>query len=195
MVGNAPIFRSVVLVALAASQPAFAACPTAEDAATGIRVDYTDFHSIYTRDATGRVTEIEYADDGPYVYISDNGLIETAYNDPNTTGDTFTYDFDPSTFVPPKPWSGLSGIQTVTEGNGEVSTVPFSVHSRGVRNVQIGGCDYTAIGVQAYYYNDDGRTMVAFDFIQELNLPITVGYGDDFGFDKFQPTGITAVEQ
>ena len=76
-----------------------------------------------------------------------------------------------------------------------MTTVPFSVHSRGVHNIQIGTCDYTTVGVQAYYHNDDGRTMVAYEFIRELNLPITIGYGDASGFDKFQPTRITAAAQ
>ena len=37
--------------------------------------------------------------------------------------------------------------------------------------------------------------MHAFDYILELDLPISVGYGDASGFDKFQMLGIEAEVQ
>jgi hypothetical protein len=179
----------------AQSDAAHAACPTGADAAAGIRVTYEGFYSVYTRNAEGRVIETEYSEGGPFEYTSENGLIETAYRALGETDKTYDYDFDTSNLAPPEPWSAYSGVQTLTESTGESFPVPYSLHTRGVRPIRIGDCAYNAIGVQTYYYNDDGRTMYAFDYILELGLPVSVGYGEASGFEKFQMLGIEAEKQ
>ena len=134
------VFFCCPLSFAAQSQAVHAVCPLGADAAAGIWVTYQGFHSVYTRNSDGRVIETEYSEDGPFEYASENGSIETAYRALGKTDKTYDYDFDTSNLAPPKPWSAYSGVQTLSESTGESFSVPYSLHTRGVRPIGIGDC-------------------------------------------------------
>lgn len=175
-----------------------AACPVYDDLASGVRLDYADgSYSNIFRDPDGALREVEYDGDDIYTYYSDNGLLETGYEESGREGqDRFEYTFDTSSLLPVKPWSGLQGEQVTTYADGgETERVGFSYHTRGKQPFAVGGCSYSSIAVQTHYDFEDGRTMVEFAYLMELGVPIAVGYWSDGGYDRYQPISISKVTE
>lgn len=172
------------------------ACPTADDLTTGIRVEYgEDGYSIVTRDPSGVIRETEYAGEDVYVYITANGLLETAYEEPAAnTFDTFEYTFDTTGLFPLKPWSGQRGEQIARDRDGnEFDRLGYSYHTRGQGQYTIGECQFTSIPFQTYYDNPDEQSVVEFVYLMELGIPLAIGYGGPGYFDAHRPTDISAV--
>lgn len=173
------------------------ACPSSGDLGKGIRVDYGDeSYSIITRDAAGTLREVEYSGDEVYVYVTENGLLETGYEEPGAdTADRFEYTFDTSAIVPPEPWSGQRGEQITRDKDGaEVERLGFSYYTRGRTDFSIGECRYAAMGVQTYYDNPDERSLVEFVCLLDLGVPLVLGYGGPGYFEPHTPTAISAVD-
>lgn len=172
-----------------------AACPVSSDAKTGIKIEYADSYSIHTRDADGSVTETEYSGDEINQYIAGNGLLETAFVvAADDVADQFSYTFDTSALVPPKPWSGNRGEQITYDGQGEeVDRVEYSYHTRGFKPYRIGPCTYSSIAFQTYQHFPDGKSMVEFVYLLDLGIPVPVGFGGDGYFDSFRPLQISVM--
>ncbi len=170
------------------------ACPTADDALTGFRVEYADgSYSIIRRDASGAVFETEYSGDAVYEYEASGGLLETGYREVGSDSvDRFKYTFDTSSLVPPRPWTGMAGEQiTIDQTGEEIERLPFSVHTRGTGRYRIGDCEYDAIGVQTYYTNPDEKSLVEFIYLFGLDVPVLVGFGGPGYYDARPPVSIS----
>ncbi len=169
------------------------ACPTADDALTGLRVEYADeSYSIIRRNASGAVLETEYSGDAVYEYEASGGLLETGYREVGAdTADRFEYTFDTSSLVPPRPWIGMAGEQITIDKTGtEIERLPFEVHTRGTQRYRIGDCEYEAIGVQTYYTSPDEKSLVEFIYLFDLNVPVVVGFGGPGYYDARKPVSI-----
>ncbi len=156
-------------------------------------MDYgDDSYSVITRDGLGVVRETEHSGDDLYVYISANGLLETAYEEPgNDVQDFFDYTFDTADIAPPRPWTGQSGVQITRDKNGaEVDRLDFSYRTRGLTTLTIGDCSFEAIAVQTYYDNPEGKSMVEFAYLMELGVPIITGFAGPGYVDPQKPTRI-----
>lgn len=170
------------------------ACPTADDAANGIRIDFdSDFYSVFVRDPSGAVVETQHTDDGEtFVFESANGLIETAYIEDGVR-DTFSYDFETSNLFPLKPWARVQGTQTVRDENGAlIETVGFHFHTLGESTFRVGDCSYAAMRVQTFYQFEDGHSMVELTYLMDLGFPINTAYRADGIVDIYRAISITA---
>lgn len=155
-------------------------CPTPDDALTGIEIQYPDGRrSIITRDTTGTVREEEDSGgDAPYVYITENGVIETGYIDAETGArDRFTYSFATDDLIPLTAWSGDRGEQITTDDSGaEINRIPFAWRTRGATSIRIGDCLFASIPLETYYYEPGDPSMVEYAYLTDLGIPIAVGY-------------------
>ncbi len=151
---------------------------------------------MITRDAEGVVRETEYSDGETYVFTSENGLLETAYEEPGTENhDRFDYTFDTSNLIPPKTWSGQTGQQIRLDKDGvEQERLGFFYRTRGLGEIAIGDCIYETVAVQTYYDNPDGRSLVEFVYLLDLGIPLAIGFGGPGYFDPYIPQRISAID-
>ncbi len=173
-----------------------AQCPTSADLAGGVRVQYRDGYSIITRDDQGVVTEEEHSGEDVYQYVTENGVLETGYIETAAgISDRFSYTFDTSKLLPLDEWSGQAGEQiTLNEAGVEVERVAFSYHTRGQLKYSIGACTFDSIAFQTFQRYPDGTSMVEFQFLLDLGVPVVVGFGGDGVFDSYPPQSISVEE-
>ncbi len=190
--------------ALAACLAAFAspvwACPGPDDLAVGIRIDLAgeDF-SIITKGPDGVIREVEYLVDlgEPVTYVTENGVLETAYLSPSEEESAFySYDFPTDEILPLKEWAGQAGKQIERDATGKiVGTLGFSWRTRGMEAYTIGECTYDAIPLETLYDDEMGTSMTEFRYLVELGIPVVVGFYMHGTADLYPPVKISAVEE
>ncbi len=180
--------------------PALANCPGPDDVAVGVRVDLEEGdYSILTRDADGVVRDEEYLVDldDPVTYVSENGVLETAYLSPYEEESAFySYSFATDGILPLKEWAGQNGQQTERDTKGDVvGTIDFAWRTRGLESFSIGDCTYDAIPLETYYSDEDGTSMTEFRYLVDLGIPVVVGFYMDGVADLYPPVKISVVEE
>lgn len=157
---------------------------------------------MITRAPDGTVRDEETVNDTPeYVYIAGNGVFETGFIDLSTgERNSFTYTFPTDDLLPLKPWSGREGEQVTLDGDGtETNRIPFSYRTRGETVEELGGCTFTIIPLETYYFEPGDPSMVEFRYVVELGVPVNVGYaylnGGIGSAEPYHPVSISAVAE
>ena len=135
--------------------------------------------------------------DETVTYVTENGVIETAYLSPSEEESAFySYSFPTDDILPLAEWSGQEGEQIESDIAGEVvATYGFSWRTRALETFAIGDCVYDAIPLETIYIDEYGSTLTEFRYLVDLGVPVVMGYYADGAAELFPPVSISAVEK
>ena len=162
-------------------------CP-AGIARDGVWLSFSD-RSVLTRVLTdGTIAEIEFAQDGSYVYgyrTLPIGLVTESWALVNGFAsredrETVTYQGTPAVIPGPVPGARFDGVETARYPDGGETRSSVSLVVGTARPVSIGGCAYTGLPVDVTRVDLQGGPPQrdSMMHLQELGLTIYLGYSE-----------------
>jgi hypothetical protein len=165
-------------------------CPSGV-ARDGVWLAFSD-RSVLTRVlSNGHVEEIEFAQDGSYVYayrtlpiglVTESWALENGFAS-REDRETVSYVGTPTDIPAPVPGARFDGIETATYPDGSAARSSVNLVVGDARPVTIGGCTYTGLPVDVTRVDLQGGVPQrdSMMFLSDLGLTIYLGFseGDD----------------
>ncbi|MDG3040388.1 hypothetical protein [Roseicyclus marinus] len=180
-------------LALSTGVAAQSGCPSGV-ARDGVWLSFSD-RSVLTRvQSDGTIAEIEFAQDGSYVYVYRTlpvGLVTESWALVNGFAsreerETVSYQGTPAAIPGPMPGARFDGIETARYPDGGETRSSVSLVVGSARPVSIGGCAYTGLPIDVTRVDLQGGPPQRDSMMHLLELGLTIYLGFSEGAEPPQ---------